>query len=61
MKKVILTDVHTIYYQVVDGDKKIEEKRFRDKNIAQRAALKHKGKVIKLTKRMVETLEMEKV
>jgi len=61
MKKVILTDLHTIYYQVVDEEGKVEEKRFRNKTMAQRIALKQKGRVIKMTKRMVETLEMEKV
>jgi hypothetical protein len=61
MKKVILTDVHTIYYQIVDANKNIEEKRYRDEKLAQRVATKHKGRVVKITKRMLETLEMEKV
>jgi len=61
MKKLILTDVQSTFYQVVDANIMLDEKRYIDPVLAKQLARRHKGKVLKVTKRMTETLELEKV
>lgn len=61
MKKVILSDVQSTFYKIIDANIALEEKRYIDPELAKQVAEKHKGKVFKVTKRMTETLEMERV
>lgn len=61
MQKLIITDVQSIFYKIIDANIALEDKRYIDPVIATQIARKHKGRVVKVTKRLTETLEMEKV
>lgn len=61
MQKVLLSDVQSTFYKIVDANVELSEKRYIDLDLAKEVASKHKGKVFKVTKRITETLEMEKV
>lgn len=59
-QKLTLTDVHSVFYKIINStSESIEEKRFRDYEVAKNIADQLNGKVVKVTKRMVETMEME--
>lgn len=60
-RKLKLVDVITTYYKVINGDPQFEEKRFFDPEAALAIANSHKGEVVKVSKRTVETIEFEKI
>ena len=57
-KKIVLNNFETVYFHVVDADKVIEQ-RFRNEVKAHQVAKRYNGRVIRVVKRMVETLEVE--
>lgn len=58
----IMTDVHSVFYKIIHStDGAIEEKRFLTARDAQEVANETEGQVVKMTKRIVETMEMELV
>lgn len=59
MKKLILADVKTSYYKVINGDGFEDKKRFRTYDEAYKESAKTNGQVVKVTKRMKETIEFE--
>ena len=61
MEKLILADVKTTYYKVVNGGGETEQKRYRTYEEALRESAKTNGEVVKVTKRMKETIEFEKM
>jgi hypothetical protein len=59
-QKFTLTDVQSVFYKIINSaNENLEEKRYRDLNVAESLAREVQGKVVKVTKRLVETMEME--
>lgn len=55
-----LSDVQSVFYKIINtANEALEEKRFLDFDSAKTMAEEVKGEVVKVTKRMVETMEME--
>lgn len=61
MTKMILSDVHTTFYKILDANEELADKRFLDLEKAKEIAEKNSVEVFKVTKRITETMEMEKV
>ena len=58
----IITDVHSVFYKIIHSNNGVfEEKRFLDPKDAKVTAEETQGQVVKMTKRIVETMEMELV
>lgn len=56
----IIADVQSVFYKIIHSTNGVlEEKRFLDPTDAQKAANETDGQVVKMTKRIVETMEME--
>lgn len=61
MQKVILSDVQSTFYKIIDINEELSDKRFIDLDKAVEIAQRNKSEVFKVTKRITETIEMEKV
>lgn len=55
-----LSDVQSVFYKIINSaNEALEDRRFLDFDAARTVAEESKGEVVKVTKRMVETMEME--
>lgn len=61
MNKLTLSDLKTTYYKIVDNQIEIPDKKYYDYEEAFKMAIMSNGRVIKVTKRYVETMEFEKI
>lgn len=58
----VTADVQSVFYKIIHSTNGVlEEKRFLDPMDAKEAANETAGQVVKMTKRIVETMEMELV
>lgn len=58
----VVADVQSVFYKIIHSKNGVfEEKRFLDPQEAKEIALQTDGQVVKTTKRIVETMEMELV
>ena len=58
----VTADVQSVFYKIIHSTNGVcEEKRFLDPTDAREVADETQGQVVKMTKRIVETMEMELV
>lgn len=60
-KEITIGDYKSVYFKIVDTIDEIEEKVYHNEKIAKEIAKQHKGKVMKITKRMMQTMQFERV
>jgi len=58
--KIVLSDLKAVFYKIShETNEELGEKRFLDYDTAQSVANEKGGKVVRVTKRMLETMEFE--